>query len=48
MSRYDATSVEKKWQDAWEKAGTFAATRDESKPKYYVLPVWPHSYGPCA
>ena len=45
MSRYDATSVEKKWQDAWEKAGTFAAKRDESKPKYYVLEMFPYPSG---
>ena len=45
MSRYDATSVEQKWQDAWEKAGTFAAKRDESKPKYYVLEMFPYPSG---
>ncbi len=45
MSRYDATNVEKKWQDAWEKAGTFTAKRDESKPKYYVLEMFPYPSG---
>ncbi len=45
MSRYDATSVEQKWQEAWEKAGSFAAKRDESKPKYYVLEMFPYPSG---
>ncbi len=45
MSRYDATNVEQKWQAAWERAGTFAAKRDESKPKYYVLEMFPYPSG---
>ena len=32
MSRYDAASIEAKWQEAWEKAGTFTATREGGKP----------------
>ncbi|MGB5560114.1 MAG: leucine--tRNA ligase [Paracoccaceae bacterium] len=45
MSRYNATQVEQKWQAAWEKAGTFAAKRDESRPKYYVLEMFPYPSG---
>jgi len=37
MSRYSPSEIEAKWQEAWEKAGVFRATRTEDKPKYYVL-----------
>ncbi len=45
MSRYDASTIEPKWQKAWEEAGTFAATRDETKPKFYVLEMFPYPSG---
>ncbi len=45
MSRYDAAAIEPKWQQAWETAGTFTATRDESRPKYYVLEMFPYPSG---
>jgi len=45
MSRYDPTLVEPKWQSAWDEAGSFAATRDETKPKYYVLEMFPYPSG---
>ncbi|NNF24421.1 MAG: leucine--tRNA ligase [Rhodobacteraceae bacterium] len=45
MSRYSAADIEARWQDAWEKAGTFAARRDASKPKYYVLEMFPYPSG---
>ncbi len=45
MSRYSAADVEPKWQEAWESAGTFTARRDESKPKYYVLEMFPYPSG---
>ena len=45
MSRYDPASVEPKWQKAWDEAGSFAAKRDESKPKYYVLEMFPYPSG---
>lgn len=45
MSRYSAADVEQKWQEAWEKAGTFTATRDAAKPKYYVLEMFPYPSG---
>ncbi|WP_255552406.1 leucine--tRNA ligase [Maritimibacter dapengensis] len=45
MSRYDARSIEPKWQKAWDEAGSFAATRDPSKPKYYVLEMFPYPSG---
>jgi len=45
MSRYTASDLEPKWQDAWEKAGVFTATRDESREKYYVLEMFPYPSG---
>ncbi len=45
MSRYDARTVEPKWQAAWDKAGSFEAVRDESRPKYYVLEMFPYPSG---
>ncbi|MFV2054236.1 leucine--tRNA ligase [Aliiroseovarius sp. YM-037] len=45
MSRYTAADLEPKWQKAWEDAGVFTAKRDESKPKYYVLEMFPYPSG---
>ncbi len=45
MSRYSAAEIEAKWQEAWDSAGTFVARRDESRPKYYVLEMFPYPSG---
>ena len=45
MSRYNARTVEPKWQKAWDDAQTFLATRDESREKYYVLEMFPYPSG---
>ena len=45
MSRYDPSVIEPEWQSAWEEAGAFAARRDPSKPKYYVLEMFPYPSG---
>ena len=45
MQRYDATSIEAKWQEAWNLAQTFKAERDPSQPKYYVLEMFPYPSG---
>jgi len=45
MSRYSAKDIESKWQTAWDAAGTFLATRDASRPKYYVLEMFPYPSG---
>ncbi|MHA6262959.1 leucine--tRNA ligase [Arenibacterium sp. CAU 1754] len=45
MSRYSAAEIEAKWQEAWDKAGVFTATRDAQKPKYYVLEMFPYPSG---
>ena len=45
MSRYDAREIEPKWQQAWDDAGLFRAVRDPSRPKYYVLEMFPYPSG---
>ena len=45
MSTYNPAKVEKKWQDVWEDQSTFTAKRDETKPKYYVLEMFPYPSG---
>ncbi|MDJ0995315.1 MAG: leucine--tRNA ligase [Dinoroseobacter sp.] len=45
MSRYAPREVESKWQSAWAEAGTFTAAEDTSKPKYYVLEMFPYPSG---
>ncbi|SPJ23319.1 leucine--tRNA ligase [Palleronia abyssalis] len=45
MARYDAGAIEPKWQKAWEEAGCFTARRDDTKPKYYVLEMFPYPSG---
>ena len=45
MTRYAPADVEPKWRKAWDEAGVFVARRDESKPKYYVLEMFPYPSG---
>ncbi len=45
MSRYSATEIEEKWQEAWDKAGIFTANHKADKPKYYVLEMFPYPSG---
>ncbi|MCX7286031.1 MAG: class I tRNA ligase family protein, partial [Rhodobacterales bacterium] len=45
MSRYDPAMIEPRWQKAWDEAGAFTARRDPSKPKYYVLEMFPYPSG---
>jgi leucyl-tRNA synthetase len=45
MARYEAREIEPKWQAAWEAAGAFRAVRDESRPKFYVLEMFPYPSG---
>ncbi len=45
MTRYTPAETEKKWQKAWEDADAFRAERDASRPKYYVLEMFPYPSG---
>ncbi|MBE6723115.1 leucine--tRNA ligase [Caproicibacterium amylolyticum] len=43
--KYDHKGIEKKWQDAWEKAGVFHAENNSTKPKYFALVEFPYPSG---
>ena len=42
---YDFRKIEKKWQARWAAEGTFKTTEDSSKPKFYVLDMFPYPSG---
>ncbi len=42
---YNFRDTEKKWQDYWQEKNTFAAVNGSSKPKYYVLDMFPYPSG---
>ena len=42
---YDFKSVESKWQAYWAANKTFRVVEDRSKPKYYVLDMFPYPSG---
>ena len=42
---YDPATAERKWQRIWEERGSFRATRDPSREKYYVLEMFPYPSG---
>ena len=45
MPRYDPHSIEPRWQEYWERNKTFRAVEDTSKPKLYVLDMFPYPSG---
>jgi leucyl-tRNA synthetase len=45
MQKYEHKEIEKKWQRYWQERGTFEAKIDKSKPKYYVLDMFPYPSG---
>jgi leucyl-tRNA synthetase len=42
---YNFKEIEKKWQAYWSKNKTFKAEIDKSKPKFYVLDMFPYPSG---
>ncbi|HZS37797.1 MAG TPA: class I tRNA ligase family protein, partial [Polyangia bacterium] len=44
-SKYDPAGLEPAWQARWREAGVFAARRDPSRPKYFVLEMFPYPSG---
>ncbi|MCT4594854.1 MAG: leucine--tRNA ligase [Anaeromicrobium sp.] len=45
MSRYDYSTIEKKWQESWDKDNAFETKNDTQKEKYYVLEMFPYPSG---
>jgi len=45
MVEYNPKTIEKKWQDIWEREGVFHASEDRTKPKYYALIEFPYPSG---
>jgi len=43
--RYNVKETERKWQRRWQEAGSFTAPARPSKPKYYVLEMFPYPSG---
>ncbi|HET7006689.1 MAG TPA: leucine--tRNA ligase [Candidatus Binatia bacterium] len=43
--RYQAKSIEEKWQKLWADGLSFRVTEDPLKPKYYVLEMFPYPSG---
>ena len=39
---YEHGKVEKKWQDRWEREGTFRTGNDPARPKKYILDMFPY------
>ncbi|MCU0906017.1 MAG: leucine--tRNA ligase [Rhodobacteraceae bacterium] len=44
-ARYTPSEIEARWQAAWDAAGLFRAKADPSRPKYYVLEMFPYPSG---
>lgn len=42
---YNFNKIEAEWRDEWEKNKTFAASNTSTKPKYYVLDMFPYPSG---
>ena len=45
MDRYNFKTSETKWRKVWEKSGSFSASVDAERPKYYVLEMFPYPSG---
>lgn len=45
MSKYDFTSIEKKWQKAWADHELYRVQNHSEKPKYYALDMFPYPSG---
>ena len=41
----DFLKIEKKWQQFWHEDKAFVASKDKTKPKYYVLEMFPYPSG---
>ena len=44
-TEYDATTIERTWQNVWEKKNIFQIKKDKNKKNYYVLEMFPYPSG---
>jgi leucyl-tRNA synthetase len=42
---YQFRDIERKWQDRWKSIGTYTVSNDSTKPKMYVLDMFPYPSG---
>ena len=42
---YNFSDIEQKWQKQWKADGTYTVSNDSSKPKFYVLDMFPYPSG---
>lgn len=42
---YNFREIEKKWQQRWNETGAYKVSNESSKPKYYVLDMFPYPSG---
>lgn len=42
---YDFAAIEAKWQNRWDQNQTFKTVEDPTKPKYYILDMFPYPSG---
>ena len=45
MQKYDHKGIEEKWQRYWEENKTFQVNEDSTRPKWYVLDMFPYPSG---
>ena len=45
MAEYNHRNIEQKWQKFWENNQSFKTEIDKTKPKYYVLDMFPYPSG---
>ena len=45
MAGFDHRTIDAKWQARWERDRTFATPTDRTRPKYYVLDMFPYPSG---
>jgi leucyl-tRNA synthetase len=42
---YEHKEIERKWREEWRRRGTYRVANDTSRPKYYVLDMFPYPSG---
>src|SRR3954464_9588742 len=45
MKEYDFAAIEKKWQQYWKENNIYKVSEDNSRPKHYVLDMFPYPSG---